>query len=329
MRPTLNFSRRRVLAVGAALVAAPSVLRAQSWPSGLITIVVPFPPGGSVDALARLAQTGLQQELGVTVIVENKPGASGSLGANQVAKSKADGNTWLFVFDTHGVNPSLYPNLPFDTMNDLDPVTLIGTAPHIIATHPTKAYKSWTEMLAATRAQPGGLNYGSIGTGSLGHLTMLQLAKRGSFPATHIPFRGGGPLMTDMVAGKIDLGIASTGLFGPQLNAKTIVPLLQTGVTRLPSLPDLPTAREVGFADFESVAWWGVFAPKGTAPDIVNRFRAALVKTYQAPQTAKVIQEAQQIAVSLGEPAQLKSFLAQQIETWRPVIRDNEIRPGN
>lgn len=326
-----TLTRRRALtAAGAAMMAPalPSFLRAQAWPVPTITLVVPFPAGGSVDALARLAQVSLQQSLGATVIVENRPGASGSVGTASVAKAKGDGATWLFVFDTHGVNPTLFSNLAFDTEKDLEPVTLIGTAPHIIATHPSRPYKSWADMVTASKAKEGGLNYGSIGTGSLGHLTMLQLAKRGGFPATHVPYRGGGPLMNDFLGGQVDLAIASTGLFGPQLSAGTIVPLLQTGAQRLAVLKDVPTAIDAGFAGFTSVAWWGVFAPKGTPDDLVARFRTALIAAFREERAAKQISQAQQIDVALGEPARLRTFLAEQIATWRTVIRDNDIKPG-
>ncbi|MFM2421583.1 MAG: hypothetical protein RL291_113 [Pseudomonadota bacterium] len=324
-----RLTRRHALVTGLAAVAAPSIVRAQAWPAQTTTVVVPFPPGGSTDAIARMAQPGLQAELGTNVIIENKPGASGSLGTGQVAKAKPDGATWLVVFDTHGVNPALYPNLNFNTLEDLEPVTLVGTAPHVIAIHPSAAHKTWADAVTASKAKAGGLNYGSIGTGSLGHLTMLRMMKAGGFPMTHIPYRGGGPLNTDMVGGKLDLGIASTGLFGPQLAGKTILPLLQTGKTRLPTLPDTPTAIEAGFPGMESVAWWGVFAPKGTPADLITRFRSAFIKTLQGETNAKTMREGQQITTIYSEPAALKTFVAEQIALWTPVIRENDIKPGN
>ena len=156
---------RRSLIAGAA--AAPFAARAQGWPSGILRIVAPFPAGGSVDVIARIVQPGLQQRLGVTVLIENRPGGSGSIGAAGVAKAAPDGNTWLFVFYTHAVNPSLLPNLTFDSQKDLDPVLLIGTAPNVLATHPSRPYRSLGDVIEAARAKPGTINYGTIGAGSL------------------------------------------------------------------------------------------------------------------------------------------------------------------
>ena len=322
-------SRRAVIAGGVSLLASPHVARAQAWPTAAITLVVPFPPGGSTDAVARLAQSGLQQRLGVPVIVENKPGASGSIGAALVSKAKGDGGTWLVVFDTHAVNQTLYPNLGFDTERDLDPVMLVGTAPNLVTTNPTKPYQNWTDVIAAAKAKPGGLNYGSIGTGSIGHLTMFQLSKRAGVPMTHVPYRGGGPLMNDVLAGHIDIGIASAGQFAPQIQAGTLRLLLQTGKERLPVFKDVPTASESGFAGFESLAWWGVFAPKGIPADVNQRFLAALTESLKDDRVTMQLSEVQQIGVKLGGPDVLRPFLAEQIKTWGTVVIEAGIKPGN
>ena len=267
----MGLTRRSLIA---AALASPMVLRgqsagAQNWPSGIIKIIVPFPPGGTVDPIARLVQTGLQQRLGATIVIENKPGGSGSAGTAAVAKSAPDGNTWLFVFDTHAVNPFLQ-NLPFDTEKDLDPVVLIGTAPNVLATHPSRPYKTFADVIDAAKAKPDTLTYASVGSGSVGHLTMVQLTKRAGIKMVHVPYRGGGPAMNDAIAGHVDFIIGSAALVMPQVSAATIRPMLQTGKTRMPSLPAVPTAIESGFAEFESYAWWGVFAPAGT-PKPVDR----------------------------------------------------------
>src|SRR3954449_9656340 len=251
---------RRALILGAA-AAVPLAARAQSWPSGIIRLIAPFPPGGSVDAIARLAQAGLQQRLGATIIVENRPGSSGSIGAAAVAKSAPDGHTWLFVFDTHAVNPTLIPNLPFDSSKDLDPVLLIGTAPNVLATHPSRPYKTIGDVVEAAKAKPDSITYATVGAGSLGHLTMVLLSKQAGVQLVHVPYRGGGPAMNDAIAGHVDLIIGSSALVMPQVNAGTIRPILQTGKTRIPTLPSVPNAIDSGFAGFESYAWWGVFAP--------------------------------------------------------------------
>src|SRR5471032_3444443 len=232
---------RRTLVLGgiAAPLAAQVPAQAQTWPSGIIKIIVPFPPGGTTDPIARMVQPGLQQRLGATLIIENKPGASGSVGTGLVVKSPPDGNTWLFVFDTHAVNPFLF-DLPFDTAKDLDPVMLIGTAPNVLATHPSRPFKTFADVVAAAKVKPDTITYASIGSGSVGHLTMTLLSQRAGCKLVHVPYRGGGPAMNDAIAGHVDMIIGSAALVMPQVTAKSIVPLLQTGKTRMANLPEVP-----------------------------------------------------------------------------------------
>ncbi|WP_439575419.1 tripartite tricarboxylate transporter substrate binding protein [Phreatobacter sp.] len=322
----VHVTRRGLAAAALFLPAAPAVLRAQTWPSGTIRIVAPFPPGGSVDALARLAQPGLEQRLGATVIIENRPGASGSVGANAVAKAPPDGNTWLFVFDTHAVNPSLIPNMPFDSLKDLVPVTLIGTAPMVLTAHPSQPYRTLADVIAASKRSPGSVAYGSIGNGSLGHLAMTQLGRRADVRFNHIPYRGGGPLINDAIGGHVPLAIASVAVLAPQLTAGTIRPLAQTGASRVATLPDVPTIAESGFAGFEANAWWAVFAPGGTPEPVIARFRRELVAVFSEERIRKQLAETQQISLALGEPAELRAFFQNQMETWGTVVRENNIR---
>ena len=215
-----TISRRSMLLGAMASPLAQSALSqsvlAQTAAGNITRIIVPFPPGGTVDPLARMVQPGLQQRLNTTIIIENKPGASGSLGAAQVAKSPPDGSNWLFVFDTHAVNPFLQ-SLPFDTEKDLEPVLLIGTAPNVLATHPGRPFKTFADVIAAAKAKPDSITYGSIGNGSLGHLTMVLLGQRAGVKMVHVPYRGGGPLMNDALAGHVDLAIGSAALVTPQV----------------------------------------------------------------------------------------------------------------
>ena len=245
MKPT-----RRSLVLGALAAPLAAKARADTWPSGIIKIIVPFPPGGSVDPIARMAQPGLQQKLNANIVIENRPGSSGSLGTSLVAKSPPDGNTWLFVFNSHAVNPFLM-DLDFDTVKDLAPVMLIGDAPNVIATHPSKPFKSFADVVAAAKAKPDTITYGTIGSGSVGHLTMMLLSQRAGCKLVHVPYRGGGPAMNDAIAGHVDMIIGSAALVMPQVTAKSIVPLLQTGKTRMANLPEVPTAIDSGFAGFE------------------------------------------------------------------------------
>jgi tripartite-type tricarboxylate transporter receptor subunit TctC len=323
----MRITRRSILS-GAAM--APFLTRsrmaeAQSWPSGVIKIIVPFPPGGTVDPIARLVQTGLQQRLGATIIIENKPGASGSVGAAAVAKSAPDGNMWLFVFDTHAVNPFLQ-NLPFDTLRDLEPVVLIGTAPNVLATHPSRPFKTLTDVIDAAKAKPDVLTYASVGSGSVGHLTMVQLSKLAGIRMLHVPYRGGGPAMNDAIAGHVDLIIGSAALVMPQVTAGTIRPVLQTGKTRISSLAAVPNGIESGFAGFESYAWWGVFAPGKTPKPIIDRFGSALIETLREPSISKQLAETLQVTMLLGGPDDELKFLKAQMDLWGPVVQQNNIK---
>lgn len=317
-----TLSRRTVLA-GA--IAAPFAARAQSWPVGLIKIVVPFPPGGTVDPIARMAQPGLQKRLGANIIIENKPGASGSLGAAQVAKSAPDGGTWLFVFDTQAVNPSLM-HVTFDSEKDLDPVLLIGTAPNILAANPSRPYRTISDIIAAAKAKPDTVTFASIGTGSLGHLSMVLLGKRAGVRWTHVPYRGGGPAMNDAIAGHVDLIIASAALVTPQVKAGTVRGIVQTGTKRLPNLPDLPTVTESGYPGFESYAWWGVFAPHGTPKPLIERFSNELAATLREDAAARQLADTLQIELKLGSPEELRTFFAEQMRIWGAVVRENGIK---
>ena len=200
---------RRTLVLGAmsaslsAPLAAPFVSRAQaqSWPGSNVKIVVAYPPGGSTDAIIRLTQPALQDKLGTSIIIENRAGASGSVGTAWVTKSPPDGSTFLAVFDNHGANPFVLPNLPYDSEKDLDPVLLIGTAPYLLATSSSKPYNTLADVIDAARKSPGSVSYASVGAGSVGHLAMAQLAQRAGVKLVHVPYRGSGPMLNDLLGG--------------------------------------------------------------------------------------------------------------------------------
>jgi tripartite-type tricarboxylate transporter receptor subunit TctC len=318
-----NLTRRTVVA-GAVLV--PFAARAQSWPSGPIRIIVPFPAGGSVDAVARLAQSGLQQRLGVSVVVENRSGASGSTGTALVAKSPPDGSTWLVTFDNHAVNPVLLPNFPFDNQKDLDPVSLIGTAPYMVATHPAKPYKSLADVIEAAKKAAGKVSYGSVGSGSIGHLAMVLLSKQAGIELTHVPYRGGAPAVNDALAGHIDLVNGSVALLTPHVAAGRLRPLWQHGAKRLPAHGTVPTIGEAGFPGAEASAWWGCYAPAKTPKEIIDRFRAALVESLREDKAARMLTESQQMNLLLTPPEALRKFELEQTQIWGGVVRENGIK---
>ncbi len=316
---------RRLVVLAAIL--APLTAQAQGWPSGPIRIIVPFPPGGSVDALARLAQAGLAQRLGATIVIENRAGASGSTGSAAVAKAPPDGNTWLIVFDTHAVNPSLLPNLPFDNDKDLDPVSLIATAPYVVARHPSRPYTNLGELIRAAKDKPRSISYASVGSGSIGHLALGLLGREAGIDLIHVPYRGGGPALNDAVAGHVDLIIASAAHLTPQIEAGAIRPVLQMGKTRLRALQDVPTVAESGYPRAQANAWWGAFAPAATPKPIIERFRTALAESLRDERIAKQLTETQQMTLVLSGPEELRSFASEQARIWGAVVRANNIKP--
>ena len=217
--------------------------------------------------------------------------------------------------------------LSFDAKKDLDPVMLVGTAPMIIACNPSRPYKSFADAVAAAKAKPDTLTYGSVGNGSLGHLSMILLGKKGGFVAQHVPYRGGGPAISDAIGGHIDLIIGSAALLISQVEAGALRPLLQTGGARLSSLPDVPTAKESGFPDFEALAWWGVFAIAGTPKPIQERMLAELTATLREERVTKVLTETQQITLLMRGPDEFRKFFEAQMEIWGAVVAENGIKP--
>jgi len=306
-------------------LAAPALAQ-PSWPSGPIRIVAPFPPGGSTDALARLLQGPLTQSLGVPIVVENRTGASGALGTAAVARSAADGNSWVLVFDTHAVNPALIPNIGFDTERDLTPLLLFGTAPMLLTRHRTRPWADFAAMAAAARARPDTVTYGTIGNGSLAHLTMALVGRTTGLQLVHVPYRGGGPLATAAVAGEVDLPIATRPAIGVHVDSGAIVPLAQTGATRSPSIPGVPTLAEVGVPNIDARAFWGFLGPANLPAPVKARMEAALRDALDRPEIRARVTG---LGIDLdpkGE-AEFARFLSAQIATWGRVVRENEIRP--
>lgn len=319
--------QRRVLLTAAAGLAAPSLAQAQgTWPSGPIRIVVPFPPGGSTDALARLLAPRFQHEFGVPIVVENRGGASGSLGTAQVARAAPDGNTWLIVFDTHAVNQALIPNMGFDTQRDLTPLLLFGTAPMVLTAHRTRPYRSLAQVVEAAKARPETVTYGSIGNGSLAHLTMELAQRAGGFRLVHVPYRGGGPLAVAAVAGEVDLPIATRPALGVHIDSGALIPLAQTSATRSPSMPDIPTFAESGIPGIDARAFWGFLGPANLAAPIKQRMEAALRSALEVP-TIRDRVLALGIDLDPQGEAAFGPFIARQMETWGRVVRENNIRP--
>ena len=299
----------------------------ENWPLKPVRFIVPFPPGGSVDPLARMVGARLSAKLGQQFIVDNRPGASGSIGAALAAKSPPDGYTFLYVFDTHAVNPTLLPKLPFDTVKDLAPVMLIGTAPMAIATNAAKPFKTFGDVIKAAQAKPSTITYGSIGSGSLGHLTMILVQQAGAFKLIHIPYKGGGPMTTDALGGQVDLAIGSVAVLTPHVKGGKLRAIAVTGDKRSHAMPDVPALAEQGFPGFSALAWWAIFAPAGTPKPIMDKFHAELVSALESAELRKQLGEQLGMDLVVSRPEALQKFLVDEIARWGKVVRDNNIKP--
>jgi tripartite-type tricarboxylate transporter receptor subunit TctC len=298
---------------------------AQEWPTQPIRLIVAFPPGGTVDQFARLVQAPLQQALGQPVIVENRSGGSGSIGTAVVAKSAPDGYTWVCVFDTHGVNQSLIPNLPYDTLKDLSPLILIGVAPMLMTAHPSSPYKSWADIVAASKKDPGSVAFGTIGSGSLGHLAMANVGNKLGFQMTHIPYKGGGPLTQDALAGHVPVAIASAALLTPHVLSGKLRPIAVTSAERFAGLPNVPTLAELGVTGFSAYSWWGVNGPAGVPPAIVAKMHKAYADALRSPAVKEKLEQ-QGVTLRISSPEEYQRFIENEVTTWAQVVKANNIK---
>ncbi|MDE2607250.1 MAG: tripartite tricarboxylate transporter substrate binding protein [Burkholderiales bacterium] len=319
-------TRRILLALALAACAIPGVhAQAGDWPKRQpIRLVAVFPPGGSVDQVARILAPQLAKQLGQTVIVENKGGASGSIGTAAVAHGGGDGYSFAMVFDTHGVNQSLIPNLPYDTKKDLAPVILIGTSAMVIATYADSPYKTFGDVVAAAKAKKN-VAFGTVGSGSLGHLAMTLLSREGGLEMTHVPYKGGGPLMQDAIAGQVPLAIASVFVMKPHIDSKRLRPLAVTTSKRSPELPDVPTIAESGYPAFDAPTWWAMIASAKAPPEVVKRMNEEVNKALQLPEIATKLRQ-QGINIVGGTPEAARDFVDRQVDIWAKVVKDNHIK---
>ena len=244
-----------------------------------------------------------------------------------MAKAAPDGYTFGVVFDTHGTNASLIPNIAYDTLKDLEHVTLIGTSPMALVASAKSPYAKMADVTVDARTIKG-ITIGSIGTGSLGHLAMIQAGQQAGWAWTHVPFRGGGPLMNDTIAGHVPLAIGTVFLMLPHVKTGTVRPMAVTGAKRHSSLPDTPTLAEAGVKNFEALAYWGVIAPAKTPPDLVNRMNAEVQKALKDPAVAERL-AAQGMTVTGQGPAEFKSFMQKELDRWSKIVKQNRISAGN
>ncbi|MGE0423461.1 MAG: Bug family tripartite tricarboxylate transporter substrate binding protein [Reyranellaceae bacterium] len=320
--------RRTILATAGALgVAAPSVLRAQpgDWPKGQLRFVVPFPPGGSTDPVARILAAQLQATLGWNIIVDNKPGGTGVVGASIVAKAPPDGQTWLVVFDNHILNPLFTPNLPYKD-SELANVMLIGRTQQAIGAHPARPYKNFAEVVADAKKKPGKLAF-SVLAASQALVLLTQMQADNGYDMNIIPYKGGGPAIADALAGHTDMVISSLAAIMPHMTSGKLRPIAVTGEKRSPVLPDTPTLIEQGIKAPPSYSWWGVYAPTGTPRPIVDRMNAELKKAATSAEVTKKFVDQFAMEVITSSPDEFAAFQRKEQEIWGKTIREKGLKP--
>jgi tripartite-type tricarboxylate transporter receptor subunit TctC len=322
--------RRRVLLTGALLVAACAVVpnaAAQApapYPDRPIKLVVPYPPGGSTDPVARLLAADLQGRLGQPFVVENKPGAAGAIGTEAVAKAPPDGYTILLHTSVIATDPTLKKNVPYDVKRDLAPITLAVTGPYLVVVNPALPVKSIGELIAYAKANPGKLNYGSAGQGSSGHLIGELFKKAAGVDMVHVPYKGGGPSIAGLLGGEIQLLFDTMGGSRALAESGKLRAIAVTSPARSPLMPDVPTVAESGVKDFSAVYWLGIFAPAKTPQAIVDRLYGALKAALDSPDVRAKLLEQGNVAQALP-PAEFAKVLDSDIQRYRAIIDSAKI----
>lgn len=316
-----GMGRRSVLTALAGLASGPALAQeAGDWPSKPVRLVVPFPPGAGNDSLGRVVADQLSRRLGRPVVVENRAGAGGSVGSEAVAHAAPDGYTLLLGhIGTLAVNPAIYPHLSYDPVRDFAPVGLVATIPEVLAIHPRLPYSDVQGLAAAARANPGKLRYCSAGNGSAGHIAMLAFLNATGLQMEHVPYRGLGPAMNDLIAGTVDLTLGGTSSIMPLVMQGLLRALAVTSTARVPAFPNLPTVAETVAAGFEVVPWYGVAAPAGTPPAIVSRLNGEINAALRAPEVVQRLRQ-EGAEPAPGTPAAFGDLIRAEVPRWNRLI---------
>lgn len=322
-------SRRGALQLAGAAAcaaAAPSLLAQSAWPSKAIRFVVPFAPGGTSEIVARSVAAELTKQLGQSVYVENKPGGAGAIAMAEVAKAAPDGYTVILTHvGTMAVNPYMLKNQPYDVNKDFLPVTLLAKVPNVFVIHPDVPAKNFQEFVAYVKKNPGQLNYGSAGNASAGHLAMEYLKLVTGMFITHIPYRGTGPQLTDLLSGRTQASSAGMPALGAHIRAGKLRPIAVGTQQRIAALPDVPTVAEMGFKNFETSQWYGMHVPAGTPPEIVKRLQEECLKALKS--SAVTERFATDNAVGGGGPsADYAKFIAGEQAVWSDIVKRASIK---
>lgn len=321
--------RRHLIATGPAVLAAPALVQAQgiaagAWPERPIRLIVPWPPGGSTDTVARILQPRLGEVLGRPIIIENRGGASGAIGAGEAARAAPDGYTWMLAYDNEATNQTVM-RLPYRALEAFVPVSLVATGPLALVAHQTTPYRTFAEVVEAAKRQPDTLNYATSGVGGLAHVATTLLQQRGGFRMTHVPYRGGGPAVQDAVAGHVPLFMSNVVIISQHIRAGTLRPLGVTTRAETRHVPGTQSFSQQGFPDFEAPTWWMMMGRAGTPEPIMERMRAAVRAVAQEPEVRAKIEE-QGADVIASDGAEATRFFTAEVERWSQVIRAADIR---
>jgi len=322
----MNCRLRWLAPLSVALALATGTAVGQGYPTKPIRFVVPYPPGGGTDVVARILNEPLATELGQPIIIENRGGAAGNVGTDIAAKSPADGYTVLFTLSSHTINPKLYDKLPFDVEKDFVPISLAAMIPQILVVHPSVPANSVKELIALAKAQPGKLNYASVGTGSPGHIAGELFKLRTGIDIVHIPYKGGGPAVTDTIGGQVQLLFVSMPAAWQFVKAGRLKAIAVTSARRSATAPEVPTFLESGVPDFVVDSWYGALAPAKVPPAIVARLNAAFVKVLDLPQVKEKLM-AQGAEAAASTPAEFDRVIKDELAKWEYVIRAANIKP--
>jgi tripartite-type tricarboxylate transporter receptor subunit TctC len=321
---TATITRRTLIAGSVAAVFAPGLGHAQTstdgWPSRPVRLVVPFPPGGGTDNVARILNTRLSEVWGQQVLIENRGGAGSNIGNEVVARATPDGYTMLFAAFPLATNKFIYPTLPYDPVADLAPVSLIGTFPNIVVVPNTSPAKSILEFIAHAKANRGDITYGSPGIGTSPHLNGELFARMTGIEMTHVPYRGAGPAMVDLIPGRLSLMFNTSGASMPHVQAGRLRALAVTSAKRFSAVPELPTVAESGVPGFDVSSWYALFAPARTPPAILRKMNADAVTVMREPAIRQKI-EGLGLEVVASTPEELGAFLRAEMAKWEPVIK--------
>jgi tripartite-type tricarboxylate transporter receptor subunit TctC len=315
--------QQRILSIGfaVAIVATSAHALAQSYPTRPVRVIVPLSPGGFADVPARIIAPRLSTALGQQFVVENKPGAGGTIGTDFVAKSKPDGYTLLFTGTPHVIAPWLYKTVPYEPLKDFAPIALIASGPYVLVVNPQLPVHSVKELVAAAKAQPGKIDFASSGNGSAQHLVGALFNSMAGIELNHVPYKGSGPAMQDLLSGQVKVSFAGIPNVMPHVKAGRLRALAVTTPKRSPDLPDIPTAAEAGVAGYEATLWLNLSAPAGTPTDIIERLYTELVKVLQDAEVQQGFRAAGVESTPRG-PKELGVFMQAEYEKWGKVVRD-------